>query len=147
MQEVEVLIIGGGPAGLMAANYLSRFRRDVCIVDSGASRAALIPRSHNVPGFPQGVSGRELLARMEAQVAASAVPIHSSEATVLERTAGAFVVRFGLTEMRAKRIIMATGSSINKSRWRWQEAVRDGQLRYCPICDAYERLPMPTSPC
>jgi thioredoxin reductase (NADPH) len=139
MQEVEVLIIGGGPAGLMAATYLARFRRDVCIVDSGASRAALIPRSHNVPGFPHGVSGRELLARMEAQVAACAVPIHRNEATMLEQTDDAFVVRFGHTEMRAKRIIMATGIVDKQVPLdRWQEAVNDGRLRYCPICDAHE---------
>ncbi|WP_410052539.1 FAD-binding protein [Bradyrhizobium sp. SZCCHNRI1003] len=55
--HTEVLIIGGGPAGLMAAIYLARFRRNVAVVDSGASRAALIPRSHNLPGFPDGIPG------------------------------------------------------------------------------------------
>ena len=66
--RVDCLIVGGGPAGLMAAIYLARFRRSVCVVDAGASRAALIPRSHNVPGFVHGLSGAELIARMSAQL-------------------------------------------------------------------------------
>jgi thioredoxin reductase (NADPH) len=43
--DAEILIVGGGPAGLMAAIYLARFRRRAIVVDGGASRAALIPRS------------------------------------------------------------------------------------------------------
>jgi thioredoxin reductase (NADPH) len=57
----DCLIIGGGPAGLTAATYLARFRRSTVIIDSGCSRAALIPTSHNCPGFPHGISGKELL--------------------------------------------------------------------------------------
>jgi thioredoxin reductase len=45
-----VLIIGGEPAGLTAAVYLARYRRNVLVFDSGESRAALIPESHNYPG-------------------------------------------------------------------------------------------------
>jgi thioredoxin reductase (NADPH) len=56
---IDCLIIGGGPAGLTAAIYLSRYCRGVLLADSGQS-AALIPESHNYPGFI-GVSGSELL--------------------------------------------------------------------------------------
>ena len=44
-------LIGGGPAGLTAAIYLARYRRAVVLVDDGRSRAALMPASHNYPGF------------------------------------------------------------------------------------------------
>src|SRR5215217_2362317 len=64
---LDCLIIGGGPAGLTAAVYLARFRRKVVVVDSGSSRASLIPASHNYPGFPDGVGGEELLARLRCQ--------------------------------------------------------------------------------
>src|SRR5437763_8222303 len=58
----DCLVLDGGPAGLTAAIYLGRFRRKVLLIDSGDSRAALIPGTHNYPGFDRGISGRELLA-------------------------------------------------------------------------------------
>ena len=58
---LDCLVIGGGPAGLTAAIYLARFRRRFQVVDAGASRAALIPTSHNHAGFPEGIHGKALL--------------------------------------------------------------------------------------
>ena len=64
---LDCLVIGAGPAGLTAATYLARFHRRIALVDAGASRARWIPTSHNCPGFPSGVGGNELLARLRAQ--------------------------------------------------------------------------------
>src|SRR3978361_1867740 len=63
----DCLIIGGGPAGLTAAIYLARYRRNIIGVDKDESRAALIPESHNYPGFPDGISGRGLLGNLRTQ--------------------------------------------------------------------------------
>ena len=60
-------MIGAGPAGLTAATYLARFRRAVLVADGGEPRANWIPVSHNTPGFPEGLTGRDMLARMRAQ--------------------------------------------------------------------------------
>ena len=65
--EVDALIVGCGPAGLTAAIYLGRFRRSFALVDAGQSRLGLIPITHNHPGFPDGVKGRVLWARMKTQ--------------------------------------------------------------------------------
>ncbi|RVA21346.1 FAD-binding protein, partial [Mesorhizobium sp. M7A.F.Ca.US.001.01.1.1] len=65
--EFDVAIVGGGPAGLAAGMYLARFLHSVIVVDAGDARAKLIPKSHNCPGFPDGVSGSELLGRLKAQ--------------------------------------------------------------------------------
>jgi thioredoxin reductase (NADPH) len=62
--SLDCLIVGGGPAGLSAAIYLSRFHFSVLVVDSGRSRTALIPKTRNHPGFPKGIAGIELLQRM-----------------------------------------------------------------------------------
>ena len=63
----DVLVIGAGPAGLTAATYLARFRRSVLVADGGKPRACWIPVSHNMPGFPQGITGDDILRRMTAQ--------------------------------------------------------------------------------
>ena len=57
-------MICGGPAGVTAAIYLARFG---LVVDAEASRASWIPISHNLAGFPDGIAGQDLLARMRAQ--------------------------------------------------------------------------------
>src|SRR3546814_1439186 len=67
--QLDCLIIGAGPAGLTAALYLARYRRRIAVVDAGNSRAALIPATHNYPGFPDGIPGRDLLVRLQAQAA------------------------------------------------------------------------------
>ena len=66
-QTLDCLIVGGGPAGLTAAIYLARFHLNTLVVDGGKSRAAWIPCSHNHAGFPDGISGKELLQRMRDQ--------------------------------------------------------------------------------
>ena len=137
----EVLVIGGGPAGLMAAIYLARFRRDVVIVDGGASRAALIPRSHNLPGFPNGMPGHELLARMERQVRDLGVPIVKATASSLEKVGSELRASHPGGEISAQRVILASGIVDKQAPLaNWAAAVRDGELRYCPVCDAFETI-------
>ena len=137
----EVLIIGGGPAGLMAAIYLARFRRHVVIVDSGASRAALIPRSHNLPGFPHGLSGQDLLGRMKRQVAELGVPIIQGAVNALAPAGAGLLASHAGGEIVAQRVILATGIVDKQTPLPdWLDAVRRGKLRYCPICDAFEAI-------
>src|SRR3954447_22140311 len=137
--RTEILVVGAGPAGLMAAIYLARFRRDVVIVDSGASRAALIPRSHNLPGFPDGIPGTELLARMERQIEELHVPLLRGTGTSLEKCAGDVVAAHEGGLITAQRVILATGIVDKQPPLSdWTEAVREGELRYCPVCDGFE---------
>ncbi|WP_284420084.1 MULTISPECIES: NAD(P)/FAD-dependent oxidoreductase [unclassified Bradyrhizobium] len=123
----------------MAAIYLARFRRDVVIIDSGASRAAWIPRSHNLPGFPGGISGPELLERMERQVEDLRVPIIRDKVTSLVRSGADLLASFSEGEVAAQRVILATGIVDKQFPLPdWIEAVHEGELRYCPVCDAFE---------
>jgi thioredoxin reductase (NADPH) len=139
--RTEVLIIGGGPAGLMAAIYLARFRREVVIVDSGASRAALIPRSHNLPGFPDGLSGQDLLGRMRRQVIELGVPIIQGAVSSLQPADAALLATYSEREITAKRVLLATGIVDKQTPLPdWIDAVRQGKLRYCPVCDAFEAI-------
>src|SRR5215213_9834998 len=66
--DFECVIIGGGPGGLVSALYLKRFQRSVALVQAGKSRAAWIPRTHNLIGYDRGISGSLLLARLRRQL-------------------------------------------------------------------------------
>lgn len=137
---MDCLVIGGGPAGLTAAIYLARFRRDFHVIDAGASRAAWIPVSHNHPGFPDGIPGAELLGRMRTQAARYAACILPGEVSGLEQLSdGSFSASFGVERLRAKTVLLATGAEdIEPDLPNLERAIRRGFVRHCPICDAYE---------
>jgi thioredoxin reductase (NADPH) len=67
-RTAEILVVGGGPAGLSAAIYLGRAKRNTLLVDDGKSMARWEPEIQNYLGFAQGVGGPELLRRGVAQV-------------------------------------------------------------------------------
>jgi hypothetical protein len=94
MKWFDCLIIGGGPAGLTAAVYL-RYRRQIVLFDGGESRAALIPESHNYPGFPDGVSGPGLLGALRKQAQAYGVQMVGARITELKREGGGFAATSG----------------------------------------------------
>ena len=137
---LDCLVIGGGPAGLTAAIYLARFRRDVRVIDGGASRASLIPLSHNYPGFPQGVSGRELLTRLREQAARYGARLTEGDVERVERLAdGTFLAHAGTDAIAARVVLLATGAmDVEPSLPNLFDAIRRGLIRHCPICDAYE---------
>ena len=82
MISVDAVIVGAGPAGLTAATYLGRFHCKVVVIDGGASRARWIPESHNIPGFPRGISGSTLLAELREQRGLNQVVVAAAEAAV-----------------------------------------------------------------
>ena len=88
-------VVGGGPAGLTAALYLARFRRSCLVVDAGSSRAAWIPRSRNYPGFPPGISGNDLLARLREQAAGYGARLEHGQVEHIEPHVEGFSVRYG----------------------------------------------------
>jgi thioredoxin reductase (NADPH) len=138
---LDCLIIGGGPAGLTAAIYLARFRLSVRIVDAGESRASMIPRTHNLPGFPGGITGPDLLARMRAQASQFGIDVFSESINAITRKRDVFVAECGTGPWRARSVLLATGVENNRppiTRELHDIAVQRGLLRYCPICDGYE---------
>lgn len=140
-EQVDCLIIGGGPAGLNGAVYLARFRRKVVVVDGNASRAALIPTSHNHPGFPDGISGPDLLARQRAQALRYGAELRTGLVTALERGPdGDFTAQLeGGGSLTARTVLLATGVlDIEPRLPDIIGAIRQGYVRHCPICDGYE---------
>lgn len=135
----DTLVIGGGPGGLTGALYLARFRRRVLVVDEGCSRAARIPRSHNMPGYPDGVMGAELVASVRRQAERYGARMTVGRVDSLEKVEDGFIARWGAEGARARTVLLATGASdIEPPVPYLAEAVRTGALRYCPVCDGYE---------
>ena len=139
---LDCLVIGGGPAGLTAAIYLARFRRRARVVDGGNSRAAWIPRSHNLPGFPEGVEGPALLDLMRSQAFHYGADVSSGRVAGLTRDEdGLFHADLGGESLQARTVILATGVVENEPRLPDVfGAVKRGLIRTCPICDAYEAV-------
>lgn len=135
----DVVVVGGGPAGLTAATYLRRFHRSCLVLDAGDSRARWIPESHNCPGFPRGVSGVELLRRMRDQAAAFATRFEAASVERIERAGDAFLLHGKDRAWHARCVILATGLSDKLPGAPWvEEAVACGAMRLCSVCDAYE---------
>ncbi len=137
---IDCLIVGGGPAGLTAGIYLGRFRRTAVIVDAGQSRVDWIPRSHNLPGFVDGVVGAHLLASLRTQAKRYGAVIRTGTVGGLTRDAkGLFSADLEENNIRARTVILATGVTENPPPIaHLADAVKSGVVRTCPICDGYE---------
>ena len=136
---VDCLIVGAGPAGLTAGIYLRRFHRAIVIADAGDSRALRIPRSRNYPGFPDGINGEELLARLHTQLRYIEGDVLTSAVTALDRAHDHFIARFEGASLRARTVLLATGvKDVEPCLPGIAELRHKGLLRQCPICDAYE---------
>jgi thioredoxin reductase (NADPH) len=138
----DCAIIGGGPAGLTAAIYLSRFRRRTVVFDRGGSRAALIPVSHNLAGFPDGIPGKELLARMTAQAQRYGADLRHGDVRRIRRDGCGWRLSGDGFDLAARAVLFATGvdnRTLDGITPDIHAAVlAAGKLRYCPICDGYE---------
>jgi len=138
------VIIGGGPAGLTAATYLVRFRRDALVIDDGQSRMKRIPLARNAPGFPDGIAGAELYDRMRVQAqnyGACFADGRVERLALARRGKGdvAFEVRTEAESCIARTVLIATGSKLVEPQLDdLDSAVSRALIRYCPICDGFE---------
>jgi thioredoxin reductase (NADPH) len=140
----EAVVIGSGPAGLTAALYLARYRRSVLVLHDGQSRALRIPKTHNVPGYPTGISGTALIKRMSHHAVEYGALIENDEIRAAKRSDDQFVLSSADGRAwRSRVLILATGIRLNQvdlPRKSHEAAIKAGILRYCPVCDGFEHI-------
>lgn len=139
----EILIIGGGPAGLTAAIYAARAGKHVTVLERGSTGGQIIsaPLVENYPGIPS-VSGTELAQQMTEQAKMLGAEFLFAEATGLSKTQDGFLVSCADGALEAKTVVLATGASHRKLGLSQEDTLTGCGVSYCAVCDGafYEGL-------
>jgi thioredoxin reductase len=136
-QPWDVIVVGGGAAGLSAALMLGRARRRVLVLDGGAPRNAVAPHMHGVLGH-DGLPPLDLLALGHAELERYGVERRSARATGARLEADGVVVTAGGQELRARRLVVATGLSDELPDVPGIDAHWGRGVVVCPYCDGWE---------
>ena len=136
VQEYQVAVVGGGPAGLTAALYTTRLGHDTALVDRGGGRAAMMADTHNVVGVTEETSGNEYLQTGLEQVKSYGGDHYRDMIRDAERTEdGRIRLEGGDVTILADRVVLATGFSDGRPDPPAPRTARG--LHYCLHCDAY----------
>jgi len=145
--EYDVVVVGGGPAGLTAALYTTRLGLDTALVDRGGGRAAMMQDTHNVIGVTEETSGVEFLETAKSQVESYGADVHRDFVEAAERVddgdaaggndgdAPRFRLDGGEATYAADSVVLATGFSDVRPDPPLPPTGRG--LHYCLHCDAY----------
>lgn len=132
----NVVIIGGGPAGISAALYTARAGIDTTVIENGVRALEKAEKIENYYGFENGVSGKELYSIGLAQAKNVGAKILTAEAVGLSFE-DKFKVLTTLGEHSADSVIIATGTSRNKPKIENVEKFEGIGISYCAVCDGF----------
>ncbi|HOV50717.1 MAG TPA: FAD-dependent oxidoreductase, partial [Candidatus Cryosericum sp.] len=138
-RNVEILIIGAGPAGLAAALYAGRALVKPVVLERMSVGGLVLSTDwiDNYPGFPDGVGGPELMGRMHQQAQRFGAEFVADEALALARTEGGFdVSTAGGSTFHAAAVIVATGAVPKVLPVKEEAKFRGKGISYCATCDA-----------
>lgn len=133
----DLVIIGGGPAGLTAGLYAARARMDVVLLEKATHGGQMLTTFHieNYPGFPDGTGGFELSDLMKKQVENFGLEIRSASVDRIRKEGELFTLETGDKTMTARTVIVATGASPNKLGAPGEEKLTGRGVSYCATCD------------
>ncbi len=138
MEERELIIIGGGPAGLTAGIYGVRAELSVLVLEAQAPGGLIATAGlvENYPGFPDGIMGIDLAENMRKQAENAGVEIRSFEAVQkLEYRNKGFFITTSKTKYRAKAVVIATGLRHRKLGIPGETEYSGKGVSYCFTCD------------
>lgn len=134
----EAVIIGGGPAGLTAGIYLMRAGIGAVLLEKQMLGGAPMNTEHieNYPGFPEGISGRDLMARMAGQARGLDLPIEEfARVESVNYKDGMFEVRTDKRSFRCLGVILAMGTDPAKLGIPGENTFLGRGISYCATCD------------
>jgi thioredoxin reductase (NADPH) len=135
----DVVIIGGGPAGLTAGIYTGRASLNTVILEKGlpGGQIAQTEEVENYPGFPDGITGPELAERMLNQTKKFGVAVEMEEVQGIEKTAHGFVVKGYEQSYAARALILATGANPKTLGVPGEEKFYGRGVSTCATCDGF----------
>lgn len=134
----QLIIIGGGPAGLSAGLYASRAKLDALLIEKAGLGGQILNAEmvENYPGFPQGISGSELATLMAEQATKYGLQTAFAEVQGIEIRGDEKILSTSDSLYSAKAVIIAGGSEHSKLGVPGEEEFSGRGISYCAICDA-----------
>jgi len=138
MAKYEVIIIGGGPAGLTAGLYTSRAGLKSLLVERGVFGGQIVNAAlvENYPGFPQGISGLELGSLMHQQATKYGLEVVTAEVTGIVQ-GQPYGISTTEGDFESTAIIIAAGSEYRKLGVAGEEKLAGRGVSYCATCDGF----------
>jgi thioredoxin reductase (NADPH) len=138
MSKYEIVIIGGGPAGLTAGLYTSRAGLKSLLIERGifGGQIANASRVDNYPGFPEGISGFELASLMHEQAIKYGLETTNTAVTSIKPGAN-YSVTTDEGNIEAEAVIIAAGSEYRKLGIPGEEEFVGRGVSYCATCDGF----------
>ena len=136
-KEYDVVIIGGGPAGLAAGLYTSRARLNSLMIEKGLTGGLIVNTGmvENYPGFPDGIGGFDLAELMSRHAVGYGLETLTAEVTGVELVGGRKIVSTTEGEVTARALIVAGGSERIKLGVPGEGEFTGRGVSYCAICD------------
>lgn len=137
--DVEVLILGSGPAGMAAALYTARAQLNPVVLTGMelGGQAAVTHVIENYPGFPEGVGGQEMSELFQKQAEKFGARVEFDTATEVDLSRRPFTIRTYNAEYRAQTLIITTGASPNHLNIPGEQEFTGRGVSYCATCDGW----------
>jgi thioredoxin reductase (NADPH) len=136
--DYQLIIVGGGPAGLTAGLYAARSGLQVVLLEKGAPGGQVMNTYwvDNYPGFPEGILGMELAEKMAAQAQRFKLPTRLCEVQSMDLAGPVKKVRLAEGEtMTCRAVILATGARPNQLGIPGEKELTGRGVSYCATCD------------
>ena len=137
-EKYDVVISGGGPAGLTAGLYASRAKLNSLLIEKGLVGGQIVnaERVENYAGFPEGINGFELGQLMHQQATKYGLKTLIAEVTGIKLQGEQKIIRTSEDDFTAKTVIIASGSEQQKLGVPGEEKFIGKGVSYCATCDA-----------